>query len=190
MGKLIGAAGQRWLQSLRAQHPGDVPDHARPIAWGSLLEQPRRGIPRTVRSIAYPAPALIVTVQNPHRLARCARQMRDRCIDANDQIQSVDQICGICEIVQLIRPVEHNHPCGRPSRLGGWFNLLPRNQRKPGDDGQRSKKLHCDGTRLVHRIGSRLIGSWRTSPGGRARIIQSVGSAACHARHAEPCLQP
>src|SRR5450631_1592056 len=65
-------------------------DDAVPVAQRRLPEQPGAGVPRAVVAADQPAPVTRKWQQYPQRLAQCARQMRDRGINRDHQIELLD----------------------------------------------------------------------------------------------------
>ena len=64
----------------------------------------QRRIPRTVVPISGPAEVGIEAVQNPNRFAKCAGQMRNRRIDADDEIEAVYESGRIGEVAEIAVP--------------------------------------------------------------------------------------
>ena len=75
-------------------------DHAVPVAEGRLPQQFRSRVPWGVAATAHPAKIGRVGKQDHHGFAQRARQMRDRRIDRNDDVEQGDNGSGIGEIAQ------------------------------------------------------------------------------------------
>jgi hypothetical protein len=96
-----------------AQRLRHLRDHWRPAAVARLAEQAHGRIPRRVVTFLHPAPvAAIIGQQQPAWLAHRAGQMRDRRVDADDQIQVGDDGRSVGEVRQL--RAEHGATC-RPA---------------------------------------------------------------------------
>ena len=90
--------------------------------------------------------------------------MHDRGIDADHQIERLDQSGGIGEIVKFLGPVVQHHAVGRHASLRRRGAFLQRNQGKPRDDGERRVMRQRDGTPPIHRLSTGQPTEWRTSP--------------------------
>src|SRR4030081_1614614 len=90
--------------------------------------------------------------------------MRDGRIDADDQIEGLDQGSGVGEIVQCVRPVVDAYSIQWCPRLRGGLALLQRYQTKTGDGREGRVMLKSDGTPAIRRMGARLLRPWRASP--------------------------
>src|SRR5215831_12182183 len=73
----------------------EAPDHAIPIAERRLPEQSRARIPSAALARESPAPVGRERQQDPDRPSHRTRKMRDRGIDADDEIDEGDDGCGI-----------------------------------------------------------------------------------------------
>jgi hypothetical protein len=96
-----------------------------------LAKLARRRIPRTIVPISGPAEAGIETVQYPNWFAEGTGQMRNRRIDADDEIEVVDQGCRIGKIVKIFREIVHFHAARRTSRLERRWTCLQRDKLYP-----------------------------------------------------------
>src|SRR6185437_1287298 len=85
---------------------GDAADHRIPAARFVLPELPHTRIPRTVITVEQPAPARVVSIEQPQRLPKRAGKVRDRRIDRNDEVEIVDQRRGVGKVVKVAAPVD------------------------------------------------------------------------------------
>ena len=98
--QLIAITDGQTLQ--RVSHPAD---HTVPVAQAGLAKLTQRRIPRAVVAIEQPSPTGIEAIQKPDRLAESAGKMHYRRIDADHQIQSLDQCRGVGEVGEFISPI-------------------------------------------------------------------------------------
>src|ERR1700679_4155813 len=64
--------------------------YAVPLARHRLPKNLHCWVPRTVVPLGHPAPACIEAVEQPHRLAERARQMRHGGVDRDHQVELID----------------------------------------------------------------------------------------------------
>jgi hypothetical protein len=62
-----------------------------------------------------------MTQQRPHRLAQCPREVDDRGIDADDEIQLLDDHGQIPKIARL--QILHQDPGGKVSEIAAAFTV-------------------------------------------------------------------
>ena len=91
--QLIAIAGSQAPQSVPRR-----PDHIAPVAGSGLAKLAQVRIPGTVVSTDEPAPLGVEAVQKPDRLTERSGQMSDRRIDADHQIERLDERRRVVEI--------------------------------------------------------------------------------------------
>ncbi len=139
-----------------AQFFGDPGNHAAPVTERGLAEQAGGRIPRAVFAVQQPAPIGIERQQQPHRLAQHRRQMGDRRVHRDDQIQVGDQCGGVGKIAQFAAVVGdvpaplQNQPVGFP-QLFLQADELQRADRQPAEFGQRYRAVVVVSVRGVAR---------------------------------------
>ncbi len=100
---------------LRAHPLGDGAGHALkyvgPLTEGRLAEEPHRGIPGRVVAIAQPTPIARRIQRQPNRCAQGPRQMCDRGVRGDHQVEIADHGRGVHEragrFVQSVGKIEH-----------------------------------------------------------------------------------
>src|SRR5262245_28808811 len=95
------------LSSEAVELAAKAPDHAIPIAEGWLPEQSRARIPPAAIARKRPAPVGRERQQDPDRPSHRTRKMRDRGIDADDEIDESDHGRRVGEIVKLRADLHH-----------------------------------------------------------------------------------
>ena len=133
-------------QQLR-HHPAQW---AVPVPGGGLPEQPGRTGTKDCHPPEQPAPVRSIGQQDPHRLAQRPGQMRDRCIDRDDQIQVRDQRRGFGIIGQPWRQVRQAQPMRRLAMLQideAQARALPRSGNHASSGIDRRRSAGCPGCR-------------------------------------------
>ena len=74
---------------------------ASPIPRRRLAELTQGWVPGAVRAPCQPAPFAVEAIEKENGLAKRAREVGDRSIDANYQIKGFNKRCCIGEIVQV-----------------------------------------------------------------------------------------
>src|SRR5262249_54109578 len=124
----------------------DALDHAIPIAERWLPEQSRGRVPRAALARERPAPVGRERQQDPYRPPHRTRKMRDRGIDADDEIDESDHGRRIGKIVEL--RADRHHARFARRQLGVFAAQLALNADElwRGGRPQRSKAGERDRT--------------------------------------------
>src|SRR5262249_40119211 len=93
-----------------------------PVSPFGLSEYLRRGIPRRIFALRQPLPRALEAVEHPDRLSHGARKVSDRGIDADDEIELLDERSGLQEVFATVHPVEDTRAA--PVRHVRFFALL------------------------------------------------------------------
>jgi hypothetical protein len=75
------------MMDQEAQIFSNLLDHSIPVTGCALAIERERGVPGAVRSIQEPSPTRIVTIHHPHGLTHGPREMRNRGVDGDYDIE-------------------------------------------------------------------------------------------------------
>jgi hypothetical protein len=112
---------------------GHTRDDGVPSVRQALAEQPRARVPRAGRAIEQPAEVGDARQQHPERFAHGAGEMRDRGVDADDEVELGDDGRRIGEVVQLGVQVDHAAASAEVVRVGGADVLLQADEAGAGN---------------------------------------------------------
>src|SRR3990172_1597711 len=144
-GKELALPGAFVLPAVLAadfQRRGDSRYDFVPISRLPLTENLDRRVPRRVLPVQHPAPFAFKAIRHPDRFAERSRQMRYRCIDADNQIQLLYQCGGIQKIVAFVHPLK-NIPT-RFSELVHRFTFLKAHKTHAANPEQWRKLLQSN----------------------------------------------